>query len=307
MNIMRTLSFWLCLAAMTACTEDTTQTQPGSGAYTVVDFDGKRISLTRPAKKIVALAPHVVENVFSAVAGDKLVGVVDYSNHPPQALNIPIVGGYEKANHEKIIEVDPDLIIAWQSGNSQAGINRLMDLGYPVYIDQPDTLRDVAKSIRDIGILSGSQDVAEPVAKQYLEQLDEVQQLYADKQKVTSFYQVWNEPLQTINGNHIISDAIEICGGINIYAEEFAVAPIINIESVLERDPLAIIASGMSSHRPEWLDSWLEWGSLTAVKYDNLFFVNPDHIQRHTVRLLLGIERICQQLDSARNKLSPSN
>ncbi len=294
----------LGLASLSGCTEHSNTNQVDAAAYTVTDFEGKKISLNQPAEKIVALAPHIVENVFSAGAGDKLVGVVDYSNFPQQALSLPIVGGYEKANHEKIIELDPDLIIAWQSGNSQASINRLLDLGYPIYIDQPDTLRDVAKSIRDIGILTGTHIIAEEVATNYIEELDRVQSHNADKTKISSFYQVWNQPLQTINGKHIISDAIEICGGTNIYAQEFAVAPIINIESVLERNPQVIIASGMSNKRPEWLNDWLAWDSLQAVRHGNLFFVEPDHIQRHTVRLLHGIERICQQLDTARERVA---
>ena len=198
------------------------------------------------------------------------------------------------------------MIIAWQSGNSHSSVKRLKELGYRIYIDQPDSLRDVAKSIRDIGTLSGTSDTAERVVEEYLESLSDVETRYKNVDKISSFYQVWNKPLQTISGGHIISDAIETCGGVNIYADEFAVAPIVNIESVLERNPDAIIASGMSSARPDWLDDWLEWDSLNAVQNDNLFFVNPDHIQRHTVRLLLGIESICEQRDQARRKKSAS-
>lgn len=290
-----------CLIA--ACNDNSSMhNQIDSQAIKVVDFTGRTVSLSTPAEKIIALAPHIVENVFSAGAGDKLVGVVQYSDYPEAAKKIMIVGGYEKTNHEKIVELDPDLIIAWQSGNSHSSIQRLVELGYTVYIDQADSLQDVAKSIRDIGRLTGRTKTAESVAADYLNQLNQVQKRYQKSVKVSSFYQVWNSPLQTISGNHIISDAIETCGGTNIYADEFAVAPIINIESVLERDPEAIIASGMSSARPEWLDQWLQWDSLTAVKKDNLFFVNPDHIQRHTIRLLKGIDSICKQLDIARER-----
>ena len=119
---------------------------------------------------------------------------------------------------------------------------------------------------------------------------------------VYTFYQVWNSPLRTINGGHIISDAIELCGGVNIYAGEPAIAPIINIESILTRNPEVILASGMSDSRPEWLDEWKKWPSLSAVKSDNLYFVDPDHIQRHTARILNGIHTICGQLQNARDK-----
>jgi iron complex transport system substrate-binding protein len=286
-----------------ACAENTPDSaEQTTNPISVTDFTGKTISLDKPAQRIVALAPHVVENIFSAGAGEKIVGVVEWSNYPPQAKTLPIVGGYEKTNHEKIVDLDPDLIIAWESGNSRSSVDRLAELGFTIYIDQPDSLSDVAKSIRDIGTLAGVQTIADTVADDYLEQLAKTRSSYANSSKVSAFYQVWNKPLQSINGKHIISDAIEICGGTNIYADEFAVAPIINIESVLERDPSAIIASGMSSGRPEWLDEWKKWPSLTAVQEDNLFFVNPDHLQRHTIRLLLGMKEVCRQLDLVRAK-----
>ena len=123
-------------------------------------------------------------------------------------------------------------------------------------MDRPDSLGDVAKSIRDIGALTGLSDNADAVASNYESALEQFSKANQDKAQVSVFYQVWNSPLQTISGNHIISASIELCGGTNIYADEFSVAPIINIESVLERDPQVIIASGMGDDRPQWLDDW---------------------------------------------------
>ena len=266
----------------------------------VVDFTGTTVGLSKPATRIVALAPHLVENAYSAGAGEFLVGVVQHSDFPDSAKEIAIVGGYEKTNHERILELKPDLVLAWQSGNSHSSVELLRGLGLTIYVNQADTLEDVARTIRDIGKLAGTQEQAEKTASVYLETLAKVRKQYENSEKVRSFYQVWNSPLQTINGNHIISDSIELCGGTNIYAEEFALAPIVNIESVINRDPESIIASGMSATRPEWLDEWKQWQSLQAVQKNNLFYVNPDHIQRHTVRLLDGIDAICTQLDLAR-------
>jgi len=289
--------------ALIGCEQgDETTDKQHKTEFEVTDFDGNRVSLSKPASKIVALAPHIVENVFTAGAGESLIGVVTYSNFPERAKNLPLVGGYSNTNLEKIVELNPDLIIAWESGNAAASLEQIKQLGFNVYIDQPDNLEDVAKSIRDIGVLAGRSEIAEAAAADYLSKVRQIKQLNQAKAKVSTFYQVWNDPLQTINGKHIISDAIALCSGQNIYAEEPVIAPVINIESILQRDPLAIIASGMSSARPEWLDDWKSWPSLTAVKNDNLFFVEPDHIQRHTVRILLGIESICSHLDMARQR-----
>lgn len=281
-----------------------TDIDAGKITISVIDFTGEVIELATPASKIIALAPHIVENAFTAGAGGQLIGAVNYSNYPEQANQLPIVGGYTNTNLEKIIELNPDLVIAWESGNSTSSITRLKELGYPVYMDQPDTLEDIAKSIQDIGTLAGTSEVAKVAADEYLSKIKQVRQQTQGKKLVTTFYQVWNRPLQTINGKHFISAAIELCGGENIYASESIIAPIINIESILDRNPEAIIASGMSTARPEWLDDWRQWPSLSAVQKDNLFFVNPDHIQRHTVRLLKGIDVVCKQLDIARERAS---
>lgn len=268
----------------------------------VSDYNGQVITLQKPAERIIALAPHIVENLFAIGAGDKLVGVVSYSNFPEAAKQIEIVGGYQSLNKEKILELNPDLVIGWESGNSNSKLQQLRELGFTVFANQPDSLSDIAESLRKFGKLTGHQQQANQVADQFLAKLKAYQDKYAAAEPITAFYQVWNDPIQTINGKHVISDAIETCGGVNIYADEVVVSPVINIESILKRDPQAIIASGMGEKRPEWLDDWKKWSSLTAVKQNNLFYVNPDHIQRHTTRQLLAIEKICQQFDSARQK-----
>jgi len=285
---------------LVACNDVTKPTETTS--LEVTDYSNTVVRLDKPAKRIVTLAPHIVENLFTAGAGDLIVGVVDYSNFPEDALSITNIGSAFNINQESIIALKPDLIIAWETGNSHTVYNKLKELGYPLYIDEPKTLNDIAKSIRDFGQLTGRTNSANAAADAYLDKLNKLINEYKNVPTLTSFYQIWNDPLQTINGKHIISDAIEICGGTNIYANEVAVAPIINIESILERDPQAIIASGTSNTRPVWLDDWKQWNSLTAVKKDNLFFVNPDHLNRHTVRLLQGMQSLCAQLDMARAK-----
>jgi len=236
-----------------------------------------------------------------------LVGVVDFSYYPEAAKQIPIVGGYKTLNLERIIELQPDLIIAWESGNSHNSYTKLQELGFTVYVDQPHELKDVVKSIQDIGHLSATTEQASKVSSDYLSALSKIKKANQNKPKVTSFYQVWNKPLRTISSKSIITDAMAVCGGVNIYHDEIPISPVINIESIIERDPVAIFASGMSSARPEWLDDWKAWPSLQAVQPDNLFFVEPDHIQRHTVRLLLAIEKICSQLDISRDKLKTNH
>jgi iron complex transport system substrate-binding protein len=266
----------------------------------VTDFAGNRVTLHQPAERIIALSPHAVENVFSAGAGDRLVGVVAYSNFPEAANQLPQVGSNNLLNYESILALNPDLIIAWQSGNTRSSLKRLRELGFTIYIDEPKTISDIAKSIRDIGALADTTTVASAVAKIYLNTLNGLTAKYQQESQVSVFYQVWNKPLQTLNGQHIVSQAIELCGGHNIFTDQTGLAPVINIEAIMQRDPQVIIASGDGNVRPAWLDEWLRWPQLGAVSNEHLYFVPPDLIQRHTVRLLDGAQLICQQLEQVR-------
>ena len=141
---------------------------------------------------------------------------------------------------------------------------------------------------------------ARAAAARFRERLAALRTRHAERPKVRVFYQVWNQPLMTVGGQQIISDAIRLCGGENVFAALKPMAAAVTVEAVLAADPEAIVASGMGEERPEWLDEWRRWPSLTAVSRDNLFFVHPDHLQRHTPRILDGIERLCEHLETAR-------
>lgn len=273
----------------------------------VTDFVGNTISLEAPAKRIIALAPHNVENVYSAGAGEQLVAVVSHSDYPEEAKQLPIVGTYNAFSYEAILALKPDLVIAWASGNGAEAIKTLKSLGLTVYVDELDTLSDVARAIRDIGVLTGNKQAASKVAFSYLRKLERLKQQYSQQTKVSVLYQVWNAPLQTLNGEHIISDVINLCGGVNVFADAKALAPKISVESVFARNPDAIIASGMGDSRPEWLDEWLQWPLLSAVSKQQLYFIPPDIIQRHTERILQGTELMCRHLQTVRDNRNDKN
>ncbi|MEM8500336.1 MAG: cobalamin-binding protein [Pseudomonadota bacterium] len=269
-------------------------------AVEVTDFLGRKVVLIEPAKRVIALAPHIVENVYSAGAGDQLVGVVSYSNYPDAAQSIPIVGGYKSFSLEAILTLKPDLILMWASGNGMKALSQLEALDLAVYVDELHKLEQIATSIRDIGLLTGHHAEADANAAKFLEGLAQLRVRYDNSSSVSMFYQVWNEPLQTLNGEHIINDVIELCGGRNIFADAVVLAPKISLESVIVGNPDAIVASGMGEARPEWLDEWHSWPALSAVKNDHLFFVPPDILQRHTPRILLGARQLCGQLEQVR-------
>lgn len=267
----------------------------------VVDFHQRKITLKNPAQRIVALAPHIVENAFSAGAGDSIVGVVSYSDYPEKASSIPVVGNYQSWSLESIVALKPDLILMWASGNGMKAFASLEKLGVPIFVSEPRELEDIPYTIRAIGKLAGTEKFSEPEAQRVEQDLAALHSKYSARRPLSVLYQVWNEPLQTLNGEHLISHVMEICGASNAFADALSLAPKISIESVLHRNPDVIVASGMGEARPEWLDMWQQYPSITAVQNKALFFVHPDHIQRPTARILLGANSLCEQLETARH------
>lgn len=269
----------------------------------VIDSVGREVVLDAPAQSIVGLAPHIVENLFSAGAGEKIVGVVSYADYPEQAMSIAQVGSAYAWSLETVVALNPDLVVLWGSGNGMAALPQLERMGLKVYVSEPRELADIAASIIDFGILAGTQDIAEASARKFEQDISAVHARYASKQRLRVFYQIWNNPLQTINGEHMISHVMDLCGGDNIFASAQQLAPRISLESVLEEDPHAIVASGMGVSRPEWLDDWKQYGSLQAVQRGALLHVHPDLIQRPTTRIALGAADLCDKLARVRLQL----
>ncbi len=266
----------------------------------VYDDLGHLVELEQPASRIVSLAPHLTEMAFAAGAGDKLVGVVSYSDYPPAALEIPIIGSYNNINDESLVALQPDLVLVWNSGNGPDLAQRLRGLQLTVFVNEPKRLPDIARSIKNIGMLADTLPLAEKASAEFLDRYQVLVESNSGKAPVSAFIELWHEPMMTVNGTHIISDSIELCGGINIFADALPLVPRINVESVVRRDPDVIIATGMADERPEWLDEWLIWEDVSAVKSNSLHSINPDLISRHSPRILQGVERLCGFFDRAR-------
>ncbi|MBI5938073.1 MAG: cobalamin-binding protein [Betaproteobacteria bacterium] len=291
---MQPLSFLLALVCLLAV--------PAHAEIVVRDDTGATIRLPAPARRIVSLAPHVTENLYAAGAGARIVGAVEYSDHPEPAKALPRVGGYSRLDLEAIVALKPDLVIAWQSGNSAAAVAKLQALGLPVYQSQPDRLEDIAANIERLGRLAGTEATARRAAEQLRQRLAALHKTYAKRGRVPVFYQVWPKPLLTVGGDQIIGDVIRLCGGDNVFAHLGTKAPAVSVEAVLAADPEAIVASGMGRDTPVALEAWRAWPKLRAVAHGNLFYVPSDLLQRPTPRMLDGAEALCRHLDAARAK-----
>ncbi len=269
-------------------------------AVTIVDDEGTELVFDQPALRVVSLAPHLTENLFSAGAGSQVVGVVSYSDFPEEAKAIASVGNYRAFSLEAILALDPDLIVAWKSGNGDAKIAQLKSLGLKVFVGEPREIEDIASSIARLGLATGHEQEARQAGEAFLATLAQLRREYSSEPEVGVFYQVWNAPLQTLNGEHLISDVIRMCGGRNVFSDALTLAPHVSVEGVVAADPEVIVVSGMGENRPEWLEDWRSWTDIRAVRNQQLYFINPNHLVRHSSRILLGAKKMCEYLKRAR-------
>lgn len=271
-----------------------------SAAVSVQDDAGHTVTLPVPATRIVSLAPHATELLYAAGAGNKLVGVSKYSDYPPEAKHLPSVGDSAALDLERIVALKPDLVVIWGSGNSAPQIAKLRALGLPLFESEPRDFAAVASSLERLARLSGSDAIGQAAAANFRARLQTIATTYQQRPVVRVFYQIWREPLMTLNDNHMVSAAIRLCGGENIFGKLPRLAPTVGMEAVLQADPEVIIAGGSAHDNTP--TSWRHFPKLTAVARDNLFSLDSDLMTRAGPRVLDGTEALCQQLDTARRK-----
>ena len=175
----------------------------------------------------------------------------------------------------------------------------MKSLGVPVFYSAPEKLIDVAETIERFGMLLGTVSMARQRAENFRDNLYDLTEKYKNRSHIRVFYQVWNQPLMTVNGQHIISDVISLCGGVNVFANLAVLAPNVDMEAVLQQDPQVIIA-GINQQRQGWLGEWSRWISISAVRQHHVYGVDPDLITRHTSRILQGAQQVCDFIDKAR-------
>lgn len=259
--------------------------------------------LDAAATRIVALSPHLTELAYSAGAGDRLVGVVEYSDYPPAALDLPRIGDSFRLDYEAIAGLAPDLVLAWRSGTPADVQQRLRELGYRVESLDANRLVDIAAQIAAIGALAGTSATADAAASAFLQRLRGLADAHREAGVVDVFYQISAQPLFTISGRHVISEAIELCGGRNIFADTDGLSPAVSLESVIVAEPEVIVwgqspPSGAAAD--ELRDQWSRWSSVPAVRDGHLFVVDADRIHRPTTRILDAVDELCMLLDAAR-------
>jgi len=268
----------------------------------VEDATGALIELAAPARRIVSLAPHATELLFAAGAGDHVVGVLAPADWPPEAKLVARVGNAAGLDLERIVALEPDLVIVWPY-LAPAQIDRLRAMGTAIFVSDPRTPAAIAVELERLGALAGTPVEAARAAAAFRSRLAALDRHVSSLPRVRVFYEIWHQPLYTIGGAHLITAAIRLCGGENVFGQLSLPAPSVGVEDVLATRPEAIVAGTDDAVRPDWLDAWKRWRTLPAVAHGNLFVVDANLLHRAGPRFVAGAEQLCSALDRARENL----
>lgn len=252
----------------------------------------------QPAKRIIALSPHAVEMLYAIGAGDTIVAATDYADYPEAAKKIPRIGGYYGIQMERVLELNPDLIVVWDSGNKAEDINQLRTLGFNLYGSDPKTLEGVAKELEELGQLTGHVEEASKAAAAYRAELIRLRVENAKKSEPKVFYQLWSTPLMTVSKNSWIQEIMSVCHGQNVFYDAASDYPQVSLENVLLTLPDVILQSEEEGN-VKGVD-WRQWPEIPAVKNQHIYQLNADLLHRATPRALLGVQALCDALDKAR-------
>lgn len=265
----------------------------------VRDDAGAQVVVAAPAQRIVSLAPHATELLFAAGAGANVVGVVAWSDFPAAANAIPRVGDAIGLDLERIVSLQPDLIVTWP-WTAPAQVEQLRARGIPVYMVDAKTIGGIADNVERLATLAGTSARAAPALADWRRRLRALEARPSPAAPLRVFYQLGDAPMFTVGAPQLITQAINLCGGRNVFGALSAPAPSIDVEAVVAARPQAIVAGTDNAVPPVWLQAWKRWPDLPAVQSGNLFTVDAMLLHRPGPRFIDGVAQLCAALDGAR-------
>lgn len=279
-------------------------------ALEIRDDRGVSIKLNTAAARIITLAPHLAEIAFAAGVGNRVIAVGRFSDFPPEVKQLPQIGDASRVDIERILALKPDLILAWKSGNQAGDIARLERLGFPVVVTEAARLADIPRVLRLVGTLGGNAQQGEQSAAAFEREIAALRERYSaaasGRAPVRVFYEIWHQPLSTVNGAHMISDAISLCGGGNVFAQASSLVPSVSPESLVAARPELILGGDSTNNPEEFFVRWARFPvrDLRALPHR---YVAPNDIQRQSPRVLAGVRAICAHLAETRALPAPKS
>jgi iron complex transport system substrate-binding protein len=265
-----------------------------TSGFSVVDDDGRTVTLARVPQRIVSIAPGATEMLFAAGAGQRVIATVEFSDEPAAAKSIPRIGDSNAIDMERVVALQPDVVVVWEGGSNVAQVNRLERLKVPLYRHKVEKLSDIPVSLRRLGDLTGTRAVAEKAAVDVEARLDRLRQLYGKTSNPTVLLEVWNRPIYTVGGTHMMTDSLRLCGARNVFADLKEQGPSVDMEAVIGRDPSMIVAVAPPGTADEWLNEWRRFGTMSAVKNGRLVAFEDTRLSRLGPSALAGTEALCR-------------
>jgi len=256
------------------------------------------------APRIISLSPHVTELLFAAGAGNRIVGVDDSSDYPAAVAGIARVGEPAALDVEGLLKLKPTLVVLWDSGTPASRKAELERLKLRLYVTDQHHLDDIGATLMEFGRLAGTLPVAAAAARRYQIELAQLRSRYAARPRLRVFYQVWDRPLYTLSGAHVVSEVLSLCGGDNVFAELSTLAPAVDKEAVLARNPEVILIAATGAEGARQTLEWSRFSNLQAVRSHHVFTVDASLVGRMAPRILEGVREVCSLLDSARDQPS---
>jgi iron complex transport system substrate-binding protein len=253
-----------------------------------------------PATRIVSLSPHITELFFAVGAGGRLIGADSFSNYPPEAKRIERVADVFAIDVERLIALKPDLVVYWKSGTPRRQQEQLQSLGLNLYGTEQRSLADIEAALIEFGRLGGTRDQARTAAASFHADLQRLRDRYSGRDTLKVFYQVWDRPLYTLTGAHVVSEVLTLCGATNVFSDLKGLAPVVDTESVLARNPDVIIVAAIGAEGVRQARAWSRFSDLNAARTKRIYLIEPDLLNRMTPRILQGVEQLCKTLDQAR-------
>jgi iron complex transport system substrate-binding protein len=266
----------------------------------VTDDTGRSVVLTAPAQRVVSLGPHLTELAYATGGEKAMVGAIRFSDFPEAAKALPIVGDAHVIDFERIAQLKPDLVLVWGSGLNERHKARLRSLGLTVYESEIRRAQGIPETLRKLGTLLGKSETAEQAARRFESQWQTLAERYANKPPVRVFWQLWHEPLMTVNRDHLISEALRACGGVNVFADLPLLTPSVSWEAAVAADPQLIAGSGRREDAARDFAAWKRFTAVSAVKHERFVAIDGNLIGRMGPRFVEGAEALCRGVDAAR-------
>ena len=267
---------------------------------TVHDDTHAQVRVPADNCRIVSLAPGTTAMLFAAGAGSCLVGTIAHSKEPPEADKVPVVGDAETLDFENLLALRPTVVVVATDVVQKVRIDRIRALGIPVYEVHVTSLAQMPESIRRLGALAATETVASRKADQLAAQLAAIANRYKGRAPVRVLYQIWDRPIYTIGGKHVINDALNVCGASNVFADLATAAPAVTREAAVLRDPDLILISAPPESAAEWRAAWEKFPTLHAVRQGNVAPYTDERMDRMGPSVVDATSSLCEVIEHAR-------